>query len=260
MLHTEATVGATAKVWEACRRNGVGRAILASTVWVYGAAPNGEGALDETSPFALERAGHLYTASKLAAELVAQSYHELYGVDFTILRYGIPYGPRMRPSLVIPKFVNMALDGSPITVHGDGSQHRNYVYVEDLARAHVLALRPEAANQVLNLEGDERVTIRHLVDCIGEALALEPNVSYTDARAGDYEGRAISNAKAAAVLDWRPTVAFAEGLRRTVEWQLASRHADLAPADVPVTRTERNPWWRPAAVGCAAGAGVLPVL
>src|SRR5947209_13833706 len=105
---TESNVGATAKVWEACRRNGVQRAILASTVWVYGAAPDGDGDLDESSPFDLARAGHLYTASKLAAELVAQSYHELYGLEFTILRCGIPYGPPMPPALRIPKVIDMA--------------------------------------------------------------------------------------------------------------------------------------------------------
>src|SRR5207253_246205 len=84
------------------------------------------------------------------ADVVLRSYHELYGQEFTILRYGIPYGPRMRPSLVIPRFVGMARAGEPITVHGDGSQYRNYVYVEDLAEAHVLALGEASANEVFN--------------------------------------------------------------------------------------------------------------
>lgn len=260
---TESNVGATAKVWEACRRNGVRRAVLASTVWVYGAAPDGDGDLDESSPFDLARAGHLYTASKLAAELVVQSYQELYGLDFTILRYGIPYGPRMRPSLVIPKFIDMARNGDPITVHGDGSQHRNYVYVEDLARAHVLALGEAGRNQVLNLEGDERVTIRDLVDAIGVALDITPNVTYTEARAGDYEGRAISNAKARDVLGWAPTVPFSDGLRRTVDWKLAPPAP--VPAATPAAAGDASqpaavPWWRAAAVGCTAAAGILPML
>ena len=222
----------TGKVWEACHRNGVRRAILASTVWVYGSAADGEGDLDETAVFDLAKAGHLYTSSKVAAELVAHSYKELYDLDFTILRYGIPYGPRMRPALVIPKFVTMALNGDPITVHGDGSQFRNYVYVEDLARAHVLALDDAAANQVLNLEGKERVTIRRLVDSISTALDQPVNVAYSDARTGDYEGREISAARADELLGWRPTVMFEEGLRRYVEWHLAEVVG--APAPVPV--------------------------
>ena len=244
----DSNVLSTGKVWEACRRNGVRRAILASTVWVYGSAADGEGDLDETAVFDLVKAGHLYTSSKVAAELVAHSYKELYDLDFTILRYGIPYGPRMRPALVIPKFVTMALNGDPITVHGDGSQFRNYVYVEDLARAHVLALDDVAANQVLNLEGSERVTIRRLVDSISTALDQPVNVAYSDARTGDYEGREISAARAAELLDWRPTVMFEEGLRRYVEWHLAEVVGAPAPQAVPAL----------AAAGVAAAAGAPP--
>jgi UDP-glucose 4-epimerase len=215
----ETNVLGTTKVWEACRRNGVKRAILASTVWVFGATPeDGSEFLDETSPFSVQLAGHLYTSSKLACELVAQSYQELYGQEFTVLRYGIPYGPRMRPALVIPKFVTMALEGSPITIHGDGSQHRNYLYVEDLARAHVLALGEAGVNQVFDIEGSEQVTIRNLVDAIGTALELDVDVSYTESRAGDYAGRPISARKAGELLGWAPTVSFTDGLRRYVAW------------------------------------------
>src|SRR5438093_5621804 len=90
---TEANIVGTAKVWEACRINGVRRAVLASTVWVYNGAPHGDTVLDEEEPFLLAGVGHLYTSSKLSAELVAHSYRTLYGQEFTILRYGIPYGP-----------------------------------------------------------------------------------------------------------------------------------------------------------------------
>ena len=231
---TDANVVGVAKVWEACRRNHVGRAVLASTVWVYnGAATDGDGPLDEEAAFRLHDLGHLYTSSKVAAEMVAHSYKTLYGQEFTILRYGIPYGPRMRDSLVIPKFVGMALRGDPLTVQGDGSQYRNYVYVEDLAEAHVLALRPEAANETFNLEGPEKVSIRSMVDSIGEALGRPVDVTYTPARTGDYGGREISAAKAERVLGWRADVRFTDGLRRYVDWHLA-REAAAVPAPAAV--------------------------
>ena len=155
----------TAKVWEAARRCGLRRAVLASTVWVYGGAV-GEEPLAEDAPMSMAATGHIYTGSKLASELVVHHYHQQYGVPFTILRYGIPYGPRMRDALVIPRFVTMALAGDKITLHGDGSQYRNYVYVEDLAAAHVLALGAKGENEVFNLEGTEKVTMRRLVDTI----------------------------------------------------------------------------------------------
>src|SRR4051812_43145502 len=228
---TDANVVGVAKVWEACRRNNVGRAILASTVWVYnGAADAGDGPLNEDAAFRLDDLGHLYTSSKVAAEMVAHSYKTLYDQEFTILRYGIPYGPRMRPALVIPKFVGMALRGEPLTIQGDGSQYRNYVYVEDLAEAHVLALRPEGANQTFNLEGREKISIRAMVESIGEALGRPVDVTYTPARTGDYGGREISADKAERVLGWRAGVPFAEGLRRYVDWHLARDVASLATA------------------------------
>ena len=228
---TDANVVGVAKVWEACRRNQVRRAVLASTVWVYnGAAVDGDGPLDEDAAFRLDDLGHLYTSSKVAAEMVAHSYKTLYDQEFTILRYGIPYGPRMRDSLVIPKFVGMALRGEPLTIQGDGSQYRNYVYVEDLAEAHVLALRPEAANQTFNLEGPERVSIRSVVDSIGETLGRPVDVTYTPARTGDYGGREISAAKAERVLGWRADVRFADGLRRYIDWHLARDAAAPAAA------------------------------
>ena len=87
----------------------------------------------------------MYVSTKLAAEMLVHSYREMYGQEFTILRYGIPYGPRMRDALVVARFVRAAQDGEPITIAGTGEQQRNFVYVEDLADAHVLALAPAAA-------------------------------------------------------------------------------------------------------------------
>jgi UDP-glucose 4-epimerase len=259
---TDANVVGVAKVWEACRRNHVGRAILASTVWVYnGAADDGDGPLDEDTAFRVDDLGHLYTSSKVAAEMVVHSYKALYDQEFTILRYGIPYGPRMRDSLVIPKFVGMALRGDPLTIQGDGSQYRNYVYVEDLADGHVLALRPEAANQTFNLEGPEKVSVRRVVESIEEALHRPVDVTYTPARTGDYGGREISAAKAERVLGWRADVRFADGLRRYIDWHLAREPEPAVPPAAGVAK-------EPAPAGARAGgaepgrpsAGVLSSL
>jgi peptidoglycan/xylan/chitin deacetylase (PgdA/CDA1 family) len=105
--------------------------------------------------------------------------------------------------------------------------------VEDLAEAHVLALRPEAANETFNLEGREKISIRSMVESIGEALGRPVDVTYTPARTGDYGGREISAEKAARVLGWRADVPFAEGLRRYVGWHLA-REAAPAPLGAAV--------------------------
>lgn len=206
-------VQGTANVWEAARDCGVGRVVLASTVWVYGASVGME-PLTEEAPIDLGRAGHLYTSTKIAAELVAHSYFQLYGLPFTILRYGIPFGPRMRDELVIARFVRMARAGQLITIHGDGSQVRNYVYVEDLAAAHVLALADAAENEVISLEGAEPVSVRRIVEAVRDAVGGQAAVEFVPARTGDYAGCAVSPEKARRLLGWAPTTPFEEGVRR----------------------------------------------
>src|SRR5690348_4016049 len=128
VLAVRLNVEGTARVLEAARRQSVRRVILASTVWVYGATA-GEGERSENALVELSRAGHVYVSTKLAAEMLVHSYRQMYGQEFTILRYGIPYGPRMRPALVIAKFVKFAQEGQPITIAGTGDQQRHYVYV-----------------------------------------------------------------------------------------------------------------------------------
>ena len=218
----EANVVGTARVCEAARRNEVGRTILASTVWVYAAAA-GDGPVDEDTPLAPAGSGHVYTASKIAAELVISSFGELYGLPYTILRYGIPYGPRMREELVIPRFLRSARSGGRITIHGDGLQYRNYVYVEDLAAAHLLALGEAASMQVFNLEGPERVSVRRIAEVARDLIDPGAEIEFVDSRPGDYAGREVSAAKAARLLGWTPRTTFEEGMRRYVQWWLDSQ-------------------------------------
>src|SRR6266496_606346 len=217
-------VTGTVNVFEASRRNEVGRTMLASTVWVYAGA-HGDAPLDEEAPVHLPSAGHIYTSSKIASELIAHNYNELYETPFTILRYGIPFGPRMREQLVIPRFLRMALNGETITVHGDGSQFRNYVYVEDLADAHVLALSGDAENEVFNLEGGEPITIRRVTEAIRDTLGIPVSVEFGETRPGDYAGKEVSGEKVKQVLGWVPTTKFEDGMRRYVDWYLGQIEA-----------------------------------
>jgi UDP-glucose 4-epimerase len=209
-------VEGTARILDAARRKGVGRVVLASTVWVYGATA-GTGERTEDAPVDLRSAGHVYVSTKLAAELLVHSYREMYGQRFTILRYGIPYGPRMRDTLVVARFVRAAMDGTPITIAGSGEQQRNYVYVEDLADAHVRALSPAAADQTVALEGGAPVSVREIADTVC-ALVRPVPLQQVPARAADYQGMSISGALAKGLLDWAPVTPFAEGVRRYLDW------------------------------------------
>jgi UDP-glucose 4-epimerase len=209
-------VEGTARVLEAARQQRCDRVLFASTVWVYGATAGG-GERTEEAPVDLARAGHVYVATKLAGELLVHSYREMYGQHFTILRYGIPYGPRMRDVLVVARFVGAALKGTPITIAGTGEQQRNYVFVGDLADAHVRALSPAAADQVLALEGGTPVSVREIADTVRELIRPVP-VEHVPARSADYQGVGVSNRRAKEVLDWSPETSFVVGVRRYLDW------------------------------------------
>jgi len=220
-------VEGTARVLECARQQECERVLLASTVWVYGAT-TGDGELTEDATVDLARAGHVYVSTKLAAELLVHSYREMYGQHYTILRYGIPYGPRMRDVLVVARFVRAALAGEPITIAGTGEQQRNYVYVGDLADAHVRALSAAAADQVLALEGGTPVSVREIADTVRELIGPVP-VEHVPARTADYQGVTVSNRRAKELLGWSPETSFAVGVRRYLDWLDAGRETGDRP-------------------------------
>ena len=209
-------VEGAARVLDAAHRGRCGRVLLASTVWVYGATA-GHGERTEDAPVDLARSGHLYVSTKLAAEMVMRSYLEMYDQEFTILRYGVPYGPRMRAALVIAKFVRAAQNGEPIMIAGTGEQQRNFVYVEDLAEAHVLALTPAAANQTIALEGNTPVSVNEIAEAV-QRLVRQVPLLHTDGRAADYDGVSNSNQRAKDILNWSPSTPLTEGIRRYLAW------------------------------------------
>jgi UDP-glucose 4-epimerase len=206
-------VRGTINVLEAARKAGVKKVIYGSTTWVYSDAR--ENIVDESTP--LYAPSHFYTATKLASEYYCQSYSKLYGLEVTILRYGIPYGPRARDGAVVPIFVRKALNGEPLTIAGDGSQFRKFVYVEDLAEGNVLALKDIANNKVYNLDGEEKVTIRQIAETIKKILG-DVKIEYTPARPGDFSGKEVSSKLANEELDWKPKTSFEEGVRRYIKW------------------------------------------
>src|SRR4051812_41913496 len=199
----------TLHVLEAVRRTGAPRIVYASTIWAYSDTP----AECHDESLALHPPAHLYTATKLAGELYCHSYGELYGLESTILRFGIPYGPRARPAAVVPSMVARALDGEPLTIAGDGSQSRRFVYVEDLAEGVVRALAPCAANRTYNLVSDVDVTIRELAETVRRVVG-DVEIQFTPGRTGDFAGAPVSGARAASELGWRAPPPFADGVGR----------------------------------------------
>ena len=214
---------------EAALLEKVTRVLYASTVWVYGGAVGQEPLDEDTS---LVAPAHFYTATKLAGELFCHSFDELYGLGQTILRFGIPYGPRARASTVVAQFVARAFAGEPLTVTGDGAQTRQFVYVEDLAEGIVAALDPVAAGRTYNLVGSEQVSVRQIAETLQELVGDVPIV-HVDDRPADLRSSAISGERAGRELGWEVETPFHQGVRRYVSWVTGTQES---PSEEPASR------------------------
>ena len=244
----------TLNVLEAARDTGV-RVVYASTIWVYSDSSGTATSVDEDTP--LSPPAHLYSATKLAGELYCRSYAELYDVEYTVLRFGIPYGPRARPAAVVPVFVNKALRGEPLTVAGGGKQSRQFVYVEDLAEGVVKGLQDVAVNRTYNLVGSEEVSIMEIASTV-QSLIGDVEIEHVPARGADFKGAEVDGRRAERELGWRPETPFREGVRRYIAWHkdqeeaAARRQPRIAVARAWATSAARMI----AAVALAACVGI----
>jgi len=186
----------------------VERFILASTTWVYG---NSYERVDENTPIPL--ADHIYTKTKIGQEQLVYAWHKHYGLPFTILRFDIPYGSRMRSNMAISIFVRKALQHEPITIFGDGEQGRCFIYVEDLAEGNVAALKESGKDEIFNLAGSEFVSINQIVENLKEIFG-KIETKNEPVRPHDFKGVMVSIEKAKKLLEWKPKTLFKEGLRK----------------------------------------------
>jgi UDP-glucose 4-epimerase len=232
VLAEEVNTRGTLNVLEAACRAKVGRVVYGSTTWVYSDCVEQE--VDEETPIPAPR--HLYTATKLAGETYCAGYAELFELESTVLRFGIPYGPRARAAGVVAKFTDLAFEGKALTIAGDGSTTRSFIYVEDLADGIVAALRPEAAGRTYNLSGDEIVTILEIAERVQENTD-NCEIVHTPPRPGDFPGKVISNERALEELGWKAETSFKEGVRKYVEWV---RSSTRPPDPVPGKRPSLN--------------------
>ena len=232
VLAEEVNTRGTLNVLEAACRAKVDRVVYGSTTWVYSDCAERE--VDEETPIPAPR--HLYTATKLAGETYCAGYAELFELESTVLRFGIPYGPRARAAGVVAKFTDLALGGEALTIAGDGSQSRSFIYVEDLAEGIVAALAPEAAGRTYNLSGEEVVTILEIAETVQE-MTGGCEIVHTPPRPGDFPGKVISNERALRELGWEARTSFRDGVGKYVEWV---RSSTRAPDPIPGKRPSLN--------------------
>ena len=215
----EINILGTTNVLEASRQANVKRVILASTCWVANAMSSG--IIDENTPFLPEGGGHIYTTTKIASEYLVRDYQKLYGLPFTILRYGIPYGPRMWQGLVLRNFLDRAFSKQPLIIFGDGSSSRRFLFIEDLAKAHTHCLQDIAINQVYNLEGMRFIALKELANLVAKLVGnVEISYQEDNSRVGElkYDRKIVSSNKAYIDLGWEPETDIESGVQKTIEW------------------------------------------
>jgi nucleoside-diphosphate-sugar epimerase len=211
-------VNGTLSVLEAARRAGVRRIVYASSSSVYGDRPELPKREDQPpapiSPYAV---------SKAAGEQYAAVWHRLYGVETVGLRYFNVFGPRQDPAseyaAVIPRFILWALKEIPLEVHGDGTQSRDFTYIDNVVEANCLAAEaPDAAGLAFNVGCGERVILLEIAARLEELIGRPVARRHTPARPGDVPHTLADIARAKRLLGYTPLVPFDEGLRRTLDY------------------------------------------
>jgi UDP-glucose 4-epimerase len=209
----------TLHVLDAARKAGVRRVVYAGSASAYGGADDPAGQGEDTPLCALSP----YAAAKLAGEFYCQAFAASYGLETVRLRFFNVFGPRQRPdspySGVIAIFSSMLAAGQVPTIHGDGLQSRDFVAVEDVARALILAAdTPGVSGRVYNVGTGNSVTLLQVLDALNMLLGTRVVPSHGPARAGDIRHSRAKIASITAELGFRPKVSFEEGLRRTLAW------------------------------------------
>lgn len=215
-LETNAT--GTLNVLEACRRSGVAKLVLSSTSSVYGtrnAVPFREDT-DTDGPLSP------YAASKKAAEVLTRTYHNLYGLDVTVLRYFSVYGPAGRPDMSVFRFVRWLDRGEPVVIFGDGRQSRDLTYVDDIARGTVAALRP-VGFEVVNLGSDRPVVLLDLLHHIEQLMGRRAVIERREPHPADSRETWADIERARMLLDWKPTTDWRDGVAQFLAWYGAER-------------------------------------
>ena len=197
---------------ELCKEFKVPKFILASTSSLYAG---------QKMPFKEELPVNTpispYAASKKSAEVMAYTYHYLYGIDVTILRYFTVYGPGGRPDMSPFRFIKWIIDGSPLEVFGDGNQQRDFTYVDDIARGTIKALRP-LGYEIINLGGNKPYSLNESIKLMEKYIGREAKCNYKEFHKADMKATWANIDKAKKLLNWQPIISLDEGIKMTVDW------------------------------------------
>lgn len=217
-VYLSTNANGTLHLLECMRKHGVSKFVLASTSSLYAGQ---EMPFIESLP--VNTPISPYAASKKAAEVMSYTYHQLYDMDVSILRYFTVFGPAGRPDMSPFRFIKWIEEGTPITLYGDGSQSRDFTFVDDIARGTVAALKP-VGYEIINLGGGNNpISISEMITLFEQQLGKHAVIDQQPFHQADMMHTWANIDKAKDVLGWEPEISPQEGFRRTVEWHQAHR-------------------------------------
>ncbi len=213
-LYEDVNIRGTLALLEVARRRALRTFVFASSSSVYG----GMKAVPFSETAALSRPISPYAATKLAGEQLCYTYHHLYELPVTCLRFFTVYGPRQRPEMAIHRFVRLIEDGKPVPVYGDGTARRDFTYIEDIVQGVLAALDHPFPFEVFNLGESETIELTELIRLIETSLKRDATIERLPDQPGDMPITYADITKAKKLLGYRPTTPVTVGLQKFVQW------------------------------------------
>jgi len=213
-MYVDVDIKGTVNLLEISRKFKVNQFIFGSSSSIYG--------INSKIPFSEDDSAELqvspYAAAKKAGELYCKTYHHLYGIPTTILRFFTVYGPRQRPDMAIYKFTKLIMEGKPVPMFGDGTSERDYTYIGDCIDGIASAVKKPFDFEVFNLGNSATITLKDLIMLIARTLKMEPQINQLADQSGDVPITFADISKAGKLLDYVPKVHISEGIERFVLW------------------------------------------
>ncbi len=213
-LYAQVNVEGTVNVLECACRHQVANFVFASSSSVYGA--RSKAPFREDDP--VSQPISPYAATKRAAELVTYTYHHLYGLRCTSLRFFTVYGPRGRPDMAPYLFTKWIFEGRELTRFGDGSSRRDYTYIDDIVAGVIAALDADLSFEIINLGNSQTITLGDFIAVVEEAVGKKARIVQVPPQPGDVPLTSADVAKARRLLGYEPRTDIREGMARFVEW------------------------------------------
>ena len=217
-IYYDTNVTGTLNLLEISKQYEIPKFVLASTSSVYGSVNSIPYSENDLTDFPLSQ----YAASKKAAETLTHTYHNLYGLDVTILRYFTVYGPAGRPDMSIMRFIKWIIEKEEIHLFGDGTQSRDFTYVGDIAKGTIAGMK-EVGYEIINLGSDHPVSLLEVISIIEKITDNKAIIKYLPESPLDIKATWADINKAKTILEWEPSVNIEKGINECINWYLQNR-------------------------------------